>query len=55
MILGFRITARESEVKEDWKAQHIDQQNEIRKGTLSDWGFGAGELVKSGERIVKVS
>jgi hypothetical protein len=55
IIVGFRITTREAEVKEDWKTQHVEQQNEIRRGPLSDWGFGAGDLVKTGQKIVKVS
>jgi salicylate hydroxylase len=55
IILRFRITTREAEVKEDWKTQHVEQQNEIRTGPLSDWGIGAGDLVKTGQKIVKVS
>ncbi|KAG1777653.1 hypothetical protein EV702DRAFT_1099798 [Suillus placidus] len=50
---SWAITTRETEVKEDWKIQHIEQQNEIRGGPLSDWGFGAGDLVKTGQKIVK--
>lgn len=50
---SWAITTREAEVKEDWKTQHVEQQNEIRRGPLSDWGFGAGDLVKTGQKIVK--
>lgn len=35
--------------------QNAEQQNEIRKGPFSAWGFGAGDLVKTGQKIVRVS
>jgi hypothetical protein len=54
-ILELSITTREAEVKEDWKTQIVEQQDKIRGGPLSVWGFGAGDLVKTGEKIVKVS
>lgn len=54
-ILEFSITTREAEVKEDWKTQTMEQQDKIRGGPLSLWGFGAGDLVKTGEKVVKVS
>ncbi|KAG0706056.1 hypothetical protein DFH29DRAFT_872555 [Suillus ampliporus] len=50
---AWAITTREAEVKEDWKTQKAEQQDEIRRGPLSTWGFGAGELVKTGQKIVK--
>jgi len=55
IILRSSITTREAEVKEDWKTQSVEQQDKIRGGSLSAWGFGAGDLIKTGERIVKVS
>jgi hypothetical protein len=54
-ILGLSITTREAEIKEDWKTQSAEKQEEIRGGPLSAWGFGAGDLVKTGQNIVKVS
>ncbi|OAX31354.1 FAD/NAD(P)-binding domain-containing protein, partial [Rhizopogon vinicolor AM-OR11-026] len=50
---SWAITTREAEVKEDWKTQSVEQQDKIRGGPLSAWGFGAGDLIKTGERIVK--
>ncbi|KAG1753021.1 hypothetical protein EDB19DRAFT_981046 [Suillus lakei] len=50
---SWAITTREAEVKEDWKTQNVEQQDEIRRGPLSAWGFGAGDLVKTGQKIVK--
>ncbi|KAG1802654.1 uncharacterized protein HD556DRAFT_702700 [Suillus plorans] len=41
---SWAITTRQAEAKEDWKTQHVEQQDEIRRGPLSDWGFGAGDL-----------
>lgn len=55
IILGVSVTTRGPEAKEDWRTQNAEQQNEIRKGPLSAWGFGAGDLVKTGQKIVKVS
>lgn len=53
IVLGISITTRGAEAKEDWRTQDVEQQNEIRKGPLSAWGFGAGDLVKTGQKIVK--
>lgn len=50
---SWAITTRGAEAKEDWRTQNAEQQNEIRKGPLSAWGFGAGDLVKTGQKIVK--
>ncbi|KAG2150428.1 hypothetical protein DEU56DRAFT_728804 [Suillus clintonianus] len=50
---SWAITTREDEVKEDWKTQNMEQQNEIRGGPLSAWGFGAGDMVKTAQNIVK--
>ncbi|KIJ67862.1 hypothetical protein HYDPIDRAFT_107388 [Hydnomerulius pinastri MD-312] len=50
---SWAVTTRESEAKEDWRSQSTKEQDEIRSGALSTWGFGAGDLVKSGEKIVK--
>ncbi|KAG1751627.1 uncharacterized protein EDB91DRAFT_1106403 [Suillus paluster] len=50
---AWAITTREAEAKEDWKTQNVEQQDEIRRGPLSAWGFGAGELVKTGQKIAK--
>ncbi|KAG0706059.1 hypothetical protein DFH29DRAFT_980555 [Suillus ampliporus] len=50
---SWAITTREAEVKEGWKTQKAEQQDETRRGPLSTWGFGAGELVKTGQKITK--
>ncbi|KAG2143868.1 hypothetical protein BD769DRAFT_1625589 [Suillus cothurnatus] len=50
---SWAITTRGAEAKEDWKTQNVEQQNEIRNGPFSAWGFGAGDLVKTGQKIVK--
>ncbi|KAG1881389.1 hypothetical protein C8R48DRAFT_680793 [Suillus tomentosus] len=50
---AWAITSRQAEAKEDWKTQHVEQQDEIRRGPLSDWGFGAGDLVRTGQNIIK--
>ncbi|KAG2034169.1 hypothetical protein BDR03DRAFT_1093926 [Suillus americanus] len=50
---SWAITTRGAEAKEDWRTQNEEQQNEIRNGPFSTWGFGAGDLVKTGQKIVK--
>lgn len=50
---SWAVTTRGPKAKEDWRTQNAEQQNEIRKGPLSAWGFGAGDLVKTGQKIVK--
>ncbi|KAG2065511.1 FAD/NAD(P)-binding domain-containing protein [Suillus decipiens] len=50
---SWAITTRGAEAKEDWRTQNAEQQNEIRNGPLSAWGFGAGDLVRTGQNIVK--
>ncbi|KAG1838535.1 hypothetical protein DFJ58DRAFT_813989 [Suillus subalutaceus] len=49
------ITTRGAEAKEDWRMQNEEQQNGIRNGPFSEstWGFGTGDLVKTGQKIVK--
>ncbi|KAF9237503.1 hypothetical protein BU15DRAFT_48616 [Melanogaster broomeanus] len=50
---SWAITTRELEAKEDWRSQSTKEQDEIRRGSLSNWGFAAGELVRTGEKITK--
>ncbi|KIJ18643.1 hypothetical protein PAXINDRAFT_167222 [Paxillus involutus ATCC 200175] len=50
---SWAVTLPEPEAKEEWRSQNTKEQDEIRRGFLSDWGFGAGELVRTGEKIVK--
>ncbi|KAG1720405.1 hypothetical protein EDB19DRAFT_1964808 [Suillus lakei] len=53
IVLGLSITTRGADAKKDWRTQHVEQHNEVRKGPLSAWGFGAGDLVKAGQKIMK--
>ncbi|KIK98665.1 hypothetical protein PAXRUDRAFT_133752, partial [Paxillus rubicundulus Ve08.2h10] len=50
---SWAVTLPEPEAKEEWRSQNTKEQDEIRRGSLSDWGFGAGELVRTGVKIVK--
>ncbi|KAE9386862.1 hypothetical protein BT96DRAFT_981592, partial [Gymnopus androsaceus JB14] len=45
-----RITRPEAETKETWRA--VDDTM-LAKDPVSEWGFGAGELVKTAEKMVK--
>lgn len=49
------ISQREPEASETWRALDEQKQDEVRNGPFSHWDFGAGELVKTAEKIIKVS
>ncbi len=48
------ITSAEPEAKESWRSVDEKQQAEFQAGPCSKWAFGAGELIKSAEKITKV-
>lgn len=48
------ITRREAETPETWHAVDDSMLSELKKDPVSEWGFGAGELLKSADKIVKV-
>ncbi|KAL0956145.1 hypothetical protein HGRIS_002308 [Hohenbuehelia grisea] len=50
---GWAITRREPELKESWRSLDDEKQTQIKTGEFSTWPFGAGELVKHADRIVK--
>ncbi|KAH7926526.1 FAD/NAD(P)-binding domain-containing protein [Leucogyrophana mollusca] len=50
---SWAITHREAEAKEDWRSQDAHIQEEIRNSSLGHWSGGAGELVQTGQKIVK--
>lgn len=48
------ISQREPEAPETWHAMDEHKQDEVRNGPFSHWDFGAGELIKTAEKIIKV-
>ena len=50
----FRVTQRESEAKETWRALDAAGVEELKKSSVSEWSFDGGELVKNGYGITKV-
>ncbi|KAE9397735.1 FAD/NAD(P)-binding domain-containing protein [Gymnopus androsaceus JB14] len=50
---SWAITRREAETKETWRAVDDTMLAELKKDPVSEWGFGAGELVKTAEKMVK--
>ncbi|KAH7909957.1 hypothetical protein BJ138DRAFT_1009787 [Hygrophoropsis aurantiaca] len=50
---SWAITHREAEAKEDWRSQDAHIQEAIRNSPLGRWAGPAGELVQTGEKIVK--
>ncbi|OBZ66994.1 Zeaxanthin epoxidase, chloroplastic [Grifola frondosa] len=51
--ISWAITLQEPEAKETWRDMDEDRQREFKKGQFSQWGFGAGELVKTADTLVK--
>ncbi len=50
-----RMTQREPEAKETWRAMNQDSAKEFRERVaVTGWGYGAGDIVKSTESITKV-
>lgn len=52
--LRYRITRREAEHKETWRAVDDSILEELKKDPVSKWGFGAGELVQTAKKMIKV-
>ena len=49
-----RITLREPEQKETWRAMDHAKQDEFKAGPFSKMPFGVGELVTTADSIIKV-
>ncbi|KAJ3809644.1 FAD/NAD(P)-binding domain-containing protein [Lentinula aff. lateritia] len=50
---SWAITRREAEHKETWRAVDDSILEELKKEPVSKWGFGAGELVQTAEKMIK--
>ncbi|KAI5118837.1 hypothetical protein M0805_006157 [Coniferiporia weirii] len=50
---SWAITQPESEHKESWRAIDEEQKEAFRAGPFSQWGFGAGDLVKTTTKVIK--
>ncbi|KAE9409016.1 FAD/NAD(P)-binding domain-containing protein [Gymnopus androsaceus JB14] len=50
---SWAVTRREAETKETWRAVDDTMLAELKKDPVSEWGFGAGELVKTAQKIIK--
>lgn len=50
----FSVTTREAESKETWGTVNIQTAQDFMRSPVSNWGQGAGELVKTTERVIKV-
>ena len=50
-----RITQREPEAKETWRAMDEQRRKEFREGPFSNLPYVGGELVRTAVRIIKVS
>ena len=49
-----RVTQREPESRETWKATDSAAAEEFKQSPFSQWEFGAGEVIKASTKIVKV-
>ncbi|KAH9832255.1 uncharacterized protein C8Q71DRAFT_778149 [Rhodofomes roseus] len=50
---SWAISRREAEARESWRSVDEEQQKQFKEGPWSQWPFGAGELVRTADRIVK--
>ncbi|KIP01899.1 hypothetical protein PHLGIDRAFT_96569 [Phlebiopsis gigantea 11061_1 CR5-6] len=51
--MGFAVTMREPEAKETWRAMDEAGVAEFKKSAVSEWPYGAGEIVKNGWNVTK--
>lgn len=51
----YRLTQREAESKESWRAVDAAVAEEFNKLPFSQWEFGGGEAVRNSTRILKVN
>ena len=54
MLITSRITSREPEAKETWRAMDEESTNTFKETKFGGWEYGAGDLVKNTEKIIKV-
>ena len=54
MLIIIRITAREPEAKETWRAIDESATNAFKGTSFASWEYGGGDLVKGTEKIIKV-
>ncbi|KAG7090882.1 hypothetical protein E1B28_009963 [Marasmius oreades] len=50
---GWAVTRREAEMRETWRNVDNSTLKQLRTDECSQWKFGAGDLIKTSERIVK--
>ena len=55
LTLGVRITRREAEERETWRDMDDVHQREFRNGPFSQLPCGGGDLVRTADKIIKVS
>lgn len=48
------VTASEEERKESWNALDNETKEAFKNGPISKWDCGAGELVKTTTKLIKV-
>ncbi|KAI0321463.1 hypothetical protein OF83DRAFT_1051187 [Amylostereum chailletii] len=52
-LTSWAITLREEESKETWRAADKDILEKVQSSPRASWGYGASELIKTTERLVK--
>lgn len=50
-----RLTIPEAELKETWQAADKETQERIQTSPYARWNDGAGELIRTTEKLVKVN
>ncbi|KAI0044896.1 FAD/NAD(P)-binding domain-containing protein [Auriscalpium vulgare] len=51
---SWAITLREEESRETWKEVNQQQVDEIKQSARASWGYGADDLIKNTEKLVKI-
>lgn len=51
----YRLTIPEAELKETWQAADKETQEKIQTSPYARWNDGAGEMIRTTEKLVKVS
>ena len=50
-----RLTVREPESKETWRAIDAATADEFKRSEYSKWDYGAGEAIRNSTRVLRVS
>ncbi|KAI0064091.1 FAD/NAD(P)-binding domain-containing protein [Artomyces pyxidatus] len=50
---SWAVTLPEAEHRESWRSLHKEQIEAFQKSPFASWGYGAGELIRTTEKLIK--